>query len=111
MTDKMYRYETRSYSIVIDADMDIYGSSGPKLILKEFFITAKTPKGCWIGYFKGSKDFWVSDTSRKRKAHRTKEEALAAYKIRKTAYVKHATARLARAKAELKLSEKVLFND
>lgn len=102
----LYRYEAQSYSMVIDAQLEIYGSTGPKLELREYPIVAITPKGKWIGWF-GSKDRWVSDTSRKRFAHETKEDALKAYKIRKERYVKHCEARLERAKKELLLVDRV----
>lgn len=101
--DKLYRYEACSYSIVIDADRDEYGSTGPKLELREYRITAKTPKGHWIGYFEGAKDRWVSKTSRKRYAYPTKEEALEGYRQKKLAFVRHAEANLSRAKEELAL--------
>ena len=103
---EMYRYESRRYSIAIDAEMEIYGVSQAKLVCQKLYVTSKTPKGYWIGWFKWAKDHWVSNTSRKRYAHPTKEAALVAYTLRKKAYVKHCEARLARAKEDLSLASK-----
>lgn len=102
----LYRYEAQRYSVVIDAEMEIYGSTAPKLKLRKYPISHITPKGKWIGW-NGGKWRWVNDTSRKRYAHDTKEEALLAYKIRKTRYVKHCEARLRCAKEELELMNHV----
>lgn len=99
----LYRYEARSYSIVIDAEYDLYGSTGLKLELEKFRIVKVTPKGNWITYGMGSKDTWVSNTTRKRYAHPSKEKALAAYIIRKQYYVGHCKTRLSVAKQELEL--------
>lgn len=100
---KLYRYEAVRYSVVIDAEMEIFGTSRAKLELREFFITARTPKGVWIGFSRGDKWKWVSNTSRKRYAHPTKAEASEAYKQRKLAFVRHAKAQLKRAEEDLSL--------
>ena len=68
----LYRYEAQRYSVVIDAEMEIYGSTAPKLKLRKYPISHITPKGKWIGW-NGGKWRWVNDTSRKRYAHDTKE--------------------------------------
>lgn len=100
--EKMYRYEAKRYSVVIDHDAELYGVSDVKLVCEEYQIAGATPKGNWIG-FMGGKDRWVSRTSRKRYAHETKEAALAAYKIRKEYYVHHCKVRLKRAEEDLNL--------
>lgn len=100
---KLYRYEVVRYSVVIDAEMDMFGTSRAYLKLREFSITARTPKGVWIGFNRGDKWKWVSNTSRKRYAYPTKVEASEAYKQRKRAFVRHAKAQLKRAEEDLAL--------
>lgn len=46
----LYRYEAQRYSVVIDAEMEIYGSTAPKLKLRKYPISHITPKGKWIGW-------------------------------------------------------------
>ena len=101
--ERLYRYESQRYSVVVDADADIYGVSPAKLCLQNYEVVAETPKGYWVGFF-GAKDKWVSKSSRKRFAHPTESEALEAYRIRKKAYVRHATSTLQRAKEDLALA-------
>lgn len=100
---KFYRYESKRYSIVIDADCDIYGVSPARLELSEYQLHSETPKGYWIGFL-GGKDVWVSKTARKRYAFPTKEEAMEYYKHRKMSYVKYAKAKLKRAEEDLALA-------
>ena len=103
---KLYRYDSKRYSIVIDADREIYGTSFPKLELNEYDVSCETPKGFWISYFSGgSKDKWISKSARKRFAYPTKNEALDAYIKRKTSYVRHSERKLAEAKEDLKIGE------
>lgn len=104
MSDKLYRYESVRYSVTIDAEREIFGTSKAQLRLHEYEIHSETPKGYWIGLF-GSKDRWVSKTSRKRFAHPSKEEALEGYRQRKLSYVRHATSNLHRANEDLSLAD------
>ncbi len=101
--EKLYRYEAGRYSVIIDAEMELFGTSKAKLECREYIVTAETPKGYWIGYLEGAKFRWVSKTSHRRFAHPTKEEALEAYRQRKTAYVRHSKARLRTAEEDLSL--------
>ena len=103
--EKLYRYESVRFSTVIDAEREIYGVTKAKLRCNEYSVTAETPKGYWVGYWKGNKDRWVHKTSRKRFAHPTKEEALEAYRQRKLSFLRHSKARLARAEEDLALVE------
>lgn len=113
----LYRYEAEWYS-TIDEWENVH-THGPNLKLKEYPIVANTPRGCWICFQKFQlltgalkppdallRDRWVSDHTRKRFAHRTKEEALAAYRRRKGSYVQHCKQRLWKAERELALVEK-----
>lgn len=84
----LYRYDDRreggSY---FDDDGDYLGSTGyetTKVVLSVFDIVKKTPKGVWvqIGYPVFGKR-WVSNTSTKRYAYPTKEEAWISFIARK----------------------------
>lgn len=99
---KLYRYEAVRYSSG-DEEFGFFVSPA-KLILKEFEVVAKTPKGFWITFGFGGKDKWVSLFTKKRFAATTKEQAMVDYKERKLAYVKYATNRLNMAKEELGLA-------
>jgi hypothetical protein len=103
MTDYLYRFESQRYSILIDADREEYGVTRAQLVVRMFPILKETPQGCWVRDLLGDKK-WVSNTTRKRLGHRTKEEAMAAYRERKKSYVKHCDARLKRAKEDLALA-------
>jgi hypothetical protein len=106
VTDQvLYRYEAKRYSVVIDADADRYGVSAPELQLLRFAVTKVTKCGFWIDGWGERR--WVSNSSRKRYAHPTAEEAMAAYVERKKAYVRHCRARLARAMGDLALAKPI----
>lgn len=98
----LYRYESRSYSVILDAERELYGSSDMKLVCDTYDVTCTTPKGWWIW----GKTKWVGSGSGKRFAHPTKEQALEAYKHRKLSFIRHATARLRDAKKGLRLYDK-----
>jgi len=104
---KLYRYESKRYSMIVDAEMEIYSTSAARLVLDEYEVTSETPKGYWVSYcFPNAKDKWVSKTAKKRFAYPIKEDALKQYKIRKEAYVRHSLARLKRAEEDLGLVTK-----
>ena len=105
MSNIYYRYYSHRHSVTICAESEIYGVARAKLCLMEYKVHSKTPKGCWIGYF-GGKDHWVSDTSVKKFAYPTKEEALKGYEAKKKAYVRHSRNRLKRAEEDLALVQK-----
>lgn len=97
---KLYRYDAKRYSVVIDADREEYGVSHPKLELYTFDVIRETPKGYWINPYLGGAR-WVSKTSRKRFAHATQEEALEGFLERKKAHIRHCKSRLKRAQEDL----------
>ncbi len=111
--DKFYRYEAQRFPVVVDADQEKYGVSRATLICREYFVSAETPKGHWIGYFPTSKNYWVSKTARKRHAYPTKEDAMEGYREQKLSFVRHSKVRLLRAEEDLALtlvkSENALF--
>lgn len=100
-----YRYECYRYSVCVNPERELYGISRVRLQLQEYPLRSKTSKGVWIGIL-GGKDRWVSNISKKRFAHPTKEEALEAYRLRKQSYVNHCVKRLTNAKEELSLVNK-----
>lgn len=100
VTQKAYRYEVKRYSVCIDPEIEHYGISGPQLVLLEYNITSNTPKGFWIGFW-NEKMRWINDSSKKKFAHRSKEEALSALLIRKEKHVMYCQLRLKQAKENL----------
>jgi hypothetical protein len=78
-----------------------YSSSGNNVYYQEFAVLRLTPKGYWIftGMWHGdvpTGEKWVSNESRKRYAHPTKEQALEAFIYRKKRYMSILQSRLAR---------------
>lgn len=108
MIKKLYRYESKRWSVCVDSEMEIF-TSRLELCLKSYNIVSETPCGYWITFCSGTKDKWVSKTSRKRFAYPSKEEAKEAYRQRKLAYIRHSQSRLKRAKEELSLLDSMLM--
>lgn len=73
-----------------------------KPYLSTYLLVRETPKGYWLRneHFYGD-EFWVSKTSRKRRAYPTKEEALNGYLHRKRRQVLILNGRLSAAKKRL----------
>lgn len=101
----LYRYNAVRHSVTINAEMEMYGVSKPRLVLQDYKVVATTKKGYWITYLSGGKDKWVSASSWKRFAHPTKKEALESYIQRKKAYVRYASHTLSRAEEDLAIVE------
>ena len=72
-----WRIEAKSYSIVIDADREEYGSTPPRLEAMWLEVTKTTPKGVWLG------NRFVLRDVRKRFACPTLHEALESFVARK----------------------------
>lgn len=72
---KLYRYDAHSITI-----WDSNEPIGVELVLTSYPINKYTPKGYWVC----TNTKWVSNSSRKRWAYPTKEEALNSYRIRNT---------------------------
>lgn len=85
-----YRYETRPSE---------YGPSYAHLL--KYFITKETPCGFWISPFTSGKSRWVSNTGRKRFAHRSKKEALESFMARKNREIEILNVRLRKANQSL----------
>lgn len=95
----VWRCEARSYSVVLDAEAELYGSSSPVLEMSWYPIQRRTPKGAWVqGKF-------IRFTAKRRWASPTEEDALMDFRARRRVQVSILSNRLARAKAELVLAE------
>ena len=46
--DVLWRCEAKSYSVIIDALREEYGTTGPRLELRYFYVVKRTNKGAWI---------------------------------------------------------------
>lgn len=49
--DVLWRCDARTYSTVIDADRELYGSTPPRIELRWFCVSKRTAKGAWISEF------------------------------------------------------------
>jgi hypothetical protein len=96
----MWRCEARRYSVVLDAEAEIYGTSAPRLNMTWWRVKHRTPKGARleIGTF-------VNLSATKKWANVTQELALADFKARKRKHISILTHRLREAEQELKLAE------
>lgn len=87
--DKLYRCEARSYSYVIDAEMELYGSTSPVLEIYTHEVLKRTPCGAWIrwgGAGKGRK--FVRLTAAKQYASEDISTAISNYVFRKKRHIK-----------------------
>lgn len=102
--EKLYRYESWRTSVTIDAEMEIFGTSGAQIKLVEYKVHSETPKGYWFGWG-GGKHFWTSKVAVRRKAYPTKEEALKSYMCRKRKYLEHSRRALKRAEEDVRIGK------
>lgn len=84
-----WRVEAKSYSIVIDAERELYGSTRPRLEAQWFEVLKTTPKGVQI-----AGRFCLRD-ARKRFACPTLHEAIESFVARKDRQIKILSAQLA----------------
>lgn len=101
--DVLYRYEAKRYSYIIDADLDLYGTTQPSLSLDKYRVLKRTPKGAWIEY-RGSEKFVLLSAANKRFACETETEALESFKARKLRQIRILNGQLKRAKEDLDLA-------
>ncbi len=88
--DKFYKVYAQSYSVIIDAEREEYGSS--PLYLKEavYKVVKVTPKGVWIDYqcdIARGRPHFVRLDSRKKFAYPTREQALDGFIAKKRRHV------------------------
>jgi len=107
--DVLWRVEAKSYSYVIDADREEYGTTAPRLELHWFPVTKRTPCGAWIGYSSLFADGrFVRLTANKRFACSTIKEALESFRQRRRRQVRILTNQLKTAEYELGMVEAVI---
>jgi hypothetical protein len=99
----LVRAEARRYSVIIDADADRFGVSGPGLELFYFNILRLTPCGAWIDVWGEAR--FVLLTANKKWACKTTDEALGSLAARKRRQVQILSRRLQEAKEDLALAE------
>lgn len=97
--DVVWRVEAKSYSYVIDADREEYGSTAPRLELYWHQPERRTPKGAII-------DGQFTLLSAKRSRWRnTPDEALASFIARRKSQIRILERQLQRAEFELALTD------
>lgn len=105
--DVLWRCKSQSYSVVIDSEREIYGSSDPHIELRWYQVLKRTPCGARIKrdeYYGGPTRF-VNLKLRKQWACETVEEAVNMFRHRKLRQVEILSARLKSAESELELAE------
>lgn len=95
--DVLWRCQAQRYSIVVDADADIYGVTPPELQMWWYKVRKRTPKGAWI------QDRFVLLTANKRYACNTEQEAIDSFRARKLRQIKILEGQLRYAQQELDL--------
>ena len=96
-TDVMYRYEDVMYASMLDEYDEPLGPGRLSIVLREYSIIKRTPKGTWI--YTGNRRF-VLNEGRKRFALPTKELAMESFLARKRRQLsihRHAVARAEKA--------------
>ncbi len=95
--DVLWRCEAKRYSVVIDADADLYGVSDPQIELT-WWHARRTPKGAWVC------NRFVLLTARKKWAANSEAEAIESFIARRQKQIRILTKQLQRADAELALA-------
>ncbi|UXS23114.1 hypothetical protein [Agrobacterium tumefaciens] len=101
--DALWRVEARSYSYVIDAEAEEYGTTSPVLEMYWFRVKRWTKCGArldWGKYVNLDKNI-----SRREWASRTEAEALASFKARRARQIAILEGQADRARRELALTE------
>lgn len=96
--DVLWRVEARSYSTIVDAEREIYGSTMPRLEMTWWIVTRRTPKGARL-----DTGTFVKLTAHKRFACNTPDEAVQSFRARKTKQIRILRDQLSRAEYELAL--------
>lgn len=78
MSEHLYRYEDHVYASI---DEDVPVGNIPTVSGKKFKVLKVTPCGFWISYAFSKK--WVSNSSKKRFAYPTVDEAWRSFRARK----------------------------
>lgn len=103
----MVRAEARRYSVVVDAEAERFGTSGPRLELYYFRVLRLTPCGVWIDVW-GTERFVLLGATKKW-ACKTTDEALASLVARKRRQVSILTRQLREAEEDRDLASTALL--
>lgn len=95
--DVLWRVEANRYSIVLDADADVYGVSDPTLEAIWYQVRKRTPKGARLDFR------FVLLTATKRYACNTIAEALESFKARRVRQIAILEGKLRKARQDLEL--------
>jgi len=102
----LYRVEAVSYSYVVDADREEYGSTDPRLELFGYIVERWTPCGATLAHsWSGARRRWVNlDPGAKQWASRTCREAIEQFKRRRQGQLHILARQTRRAERELDLA-------
>jgi hypothetical protein len=101
----LWRVEARSYSYVVDADAEIYGSTSP--VLEMCWIRVEKWTRCGARLCDGKYVNLDKNISRREWASRTEAEALTSFKARKARQIAILEGQAQRARIELELTDGV----
>jgi hypothetical protein len=108
--DVLWRVESVSYSYIVDAETDHYGSTDPRLELFSVRVIRWTPAGATVAEPAGVRDKWVDLRDGAHQwASRTPAEALDQFKARRERQLWVLRRQIQRAKQDLTLCTPVPF--
>lgn len=108
----LYRVEAVSYSYVVDADREEYGSTDPRLELFGFIVAKWTPHGATLAHaWSGARRRWVDlRPGAKQWASRTARDAVEQFAKRRRAQLYILARQTLRAEYDLQLAERLLLD-
>ncbi len=105
----LYRVEAVSYSYVVNADYEEYGSTSPALEITAYYVRNWTPHGATLDdLYSGARRKWVDLRSGANEwASRTAREAVEQFAARRRRQLYILNRQVSRAKYELQLAERL----
>lgn len=103
--DVLWRCTAQRYSVCIDPDFELYGTSKPEIQLRFYEVLKRTPCGAWINDM-GPKKF-VKLTAAKKYACNTVEEAIHSFIQRKHRHIAILDHQLKEAREDRELAEQI----
>lgn len=101
--DVLWRADAERYSYVVDAELELYGVTGPRLELTWWRVAKRTPCGARLDT---GKFVYLDDRiTRRRWASSSPEEAVASFVARRKRQIAILEGQLAYARRELALAE------
>lgn len=102
----LYRVEAVSYSYIIDADYEEYGSTAPALELQAYRVRNWTTYGATLSIYSGARPKWVDlRPGAKQWASRSAREAVEQFAARRKRQLYVLEGQMLRARYELQLAE------